>query len=369
MKISQLVSNLHPVSPSSNQAIYSHAAWLTNGLVERGHQVNLFAAGNSETTGQLFSVTPENTNQPEISEGLKKNYLHLLISKCYNSAENTDIIHAHFNISNLFYADLVDKPTIQSIHSPITADQKIILEQFKSRRFVSFSLAQRKQMPELNWIGNIYHGIDTKKFVFNPKPLDYFLYLGRITEEKGIHLAIEAAEAAKVPLIIVGRSYATEGYWHSKLEPHIDGKMVRYVGEADLEKKIDWLKNAKALLFPTQYDEIFGLVMIEAMSCGTPVIGWNNGSVPEIIQDKKTGYVVDTTSEMIDAIKNIEKINRTDCRKRAENLFSVEKMVNGYINIYQRIIKEHRFRQDKKHRKSFFDVLIKHLKSQSNGKK
>ncbi len=357
MKIFQLVSNFHKVSPTSNQAIYSHVAWLTNGLAEQGHEVNLFAAGDSETKGQLIAVTPTHTSEMKIDQDLEKNYLHLLISKCYSLANEADIIHAHFNISNLFYADLVNKPTIQSIHSPLTPNQKIILQNFKSRRFVSFSLAQRKQMPELNWIANIYHGVDIKKFSFNPNPQDYFLYLGRITEEKGVHLAIEAAKAANVPLIIAGRSYPTEGYWHKMIEPHIDGKMVRYVGEANFETKIEWLKNAKALLFPTQYDEIFGLVMIEAMSCGTPVIGWSKGSVPEITKDKKTGYIVSSVPEMIKAIKNIEKIKREDCRQRAETFFSVEKMVNGYIKIYERVVKEHQFIQNKKEHKNLFQAF------------
>ncbi|MBU2264589.1 glycosyltransferase, partial [Patescibacteria group bacterium] len=140
------------------------------------------------------------------------------------------------------------------------------------------------------------------------------------------------------------------------------GKMVRYVGEADFDKKIDWLKNAKALLFPTQYDEIFGLVMIEALACGTPVIGWNKGSVPEIIQNKKSGYVVADIPEMIDAINNIDKIKRSDCRKRAEIFFSAEKMVNGYVKIYERIIKEHSFRQEKNSKKDLFNILSKYLK-------
>lgn len=363
MKIFQLVSNLHKVSPESNQAIYSHVAWLTNGLAERNHQVNLFASGDSETNGNLFSVTPGPLNQMEISENLKKNYLHLLISKCYSQAKNADIIHAHFNLSNLFYSDLINVPTVQSIHSPLTPDQKTILENFKTRRFVSFSLAQRKQMPDLNWVGNIYHGIDTKKFAFNAKPQDYFLYLGRITEEKGVHFAIEAAKAANVPLIIAGRSYLTEGYWHSQMEPHIDGKMIRYVGEADFQKKIEWLKNAKALLFPTQYEEIFGLVMIEAMSCGTPIIGWENGSIPEIIEDKKTGYVVNSVNEMIGAINNIEKISREECRKRAEIFFSVEKMVTGYVKIYEKIIKEHNFRNNKNRQKDIFKTIAKYLRT------
>ncbi|MBU2037487.1 glycosyltransferase, partial [Patescibacteria group bacterium] len=170
------------------------------------------------------------------------------------------------------------------------------------------------------------------------------------------------AKAANVPLIIAGRSYLTESYWQSQIEPHIDGKMVRYVGEADFEKKIEWLKNAKALLFPTQFDEIFGLVMIEALACGTPVIGWNKGSVPEIIQNKKSGYVVADIPEMIDAINNVDKINRNDCRKRAEIFFSAEKMVTGYVKNYERIIKEHSFRQEKNSKKDLFNILSKYLK-------
>ncbi|MBU2036883.1 glycosyltransferase, partial [Patescibacteria group bacterium] len=238
MKIFQLVSNYHPVYPSSNQAIYSHVAWLTNGLVARGHEVNLFASGDSETDANLFSITPLATSQMGISENLRRNYFHLLTSICYARAAKADIIHAHFNISNIFYSNLVTTPTIQSFHTPLKEDEKIILESFKTQKFVSFSLAQRKQMPQLNWVGNIYHGVDTNKFAFNPTPQDYFLYLGRITEEKGIHFAIESAKAANVPLIIAGRSYLTESYWQSQIEPHIDDKMVRYVGEADFDKKI-----------------------------------------------------------------------------------------------------------------------------------
>lgn len=365
MRISQLISNLYNVSPESNHAIYSHVAWLTNGLAARGHKVDLFAGGGSKTDGQLLAVAPGAIAEMDIEENLKRNYVNLLISKCYNRARSTDIIHAHFTVANLFYADLIDKPTIQSVHSPITPDQKIILENFKVHPFISFSLAQRKQMSELNWVGNIYHGIDTKTFSFSPAPQDYFLYLGRITEEKGVHFAIEAAKSANVPLIIAGRSYPAEGYWHGKIEPHIDGKMVRYVGEADFEKKINWLKNAKALLFPTQYDEVFGLVMIEAMSCGTPVIGWNSGSVPEITKDRKTGYIVKNVQEMTEAIKNIDKISRKECRKRAEIYFSAEKMVGGYIKIYERIIKEYKVRERRNSQKHIFNALVKYLKSKT----
>lgn len=348
MRIYQIVSNFHKVSPSSNMAIYSHAAWLSNGLVASGNEVSLFASGDSETDAKLFSVTPIPTNQMDISADLKKNYVNLLISKCYSRAGSADIIHAHFSILNLFYSVLSETPTIQSIHSPLTDDQKIILEHFKTQKFISFSMAQRKQMPNLNWVANIYHGVDTNRFAFNQFPKNYFLFLGRITEDKGVHNAIAAAKEAGVPLVIAGRSYPAENYWHSQVEPHIDGKMISYVGELDFDKKIECIKNARGLLLPIQTEEAFGMVMIEAMSCGTPVIAFNRGSIPEIVSHGKTGYVVKDVQEMANAMKYINKIKRENCRKRAERFFSVEKMVKGYISVYERILTEKNFRKERR---------------------
>ncbi|MCX6742819.1 MAG: glycosyltransferase, partial [Candidatus Parcubacteria bacterium] len=243
-----------------------------------------------------------------------------------------------FTLLSSFYSGLVDIPTLISIHSPIDKEIKPLLQAFKNNYYVSFSLAQRKQMPELNWFANIYHGVDTKKFSFNSRPKDFFLYLGRITEEKGVHLAIEAAQAANVPLIIAGLSYVEEKYWHEKIEKNIDGKNIRYVGQANLEQKIKYLQNAKAVLFPSQYNEVFGLVMIEAMACGTPVIAWKNGSVPEVIKHRKTGYMVKSVDDMVKAINMIDKVSREETRKRAETYFSIEKMVDGYEKVYDKII-------------------------------
>ncbi len=340
MRIAQLTSNFHKVSTVSTQAIYSHAAFLTNGLVERGNDVTLYGSGDSETKGKLFSVT-EGTifGQPE---DMRRSYLNLLISKCYENASNFDIIHSHFTLLSSFYTRFTQTPTIISVHSPIDEKLKPFISMYKDIYYVSFSLAQRKQMPELNWAANVYHGVDTKVFQYNETPQDYFFYLGRITEEKGVHYAIEAARAAGVKLIIAGLSYQDEGYWHNQIEKQIDGKLISYIGQADFETKIEYLRNAKALLFPTQYDEVFGLVMIEAMACGTPVIAWNKGSVPEVIQDGYTGYIVNNVDAMVKGIKNIDKINRQACRDRAERFFSVEKMVSGYEKVYLRTIEEHR---------------------------
>jgi glycosyltransferase involved in cell wall biosynthesis len=346
MKIAQLISNFHRVSPLSTQAMYSHAALLANGLVDRGNDVTLFASGDSESKSQLFSVSEKAVNLEH--KDLHRSYINLLISQCYKHASEFDIIHSHFTLLSSYFSELVNTPTLISIHSPLEELLKPFQEIYKHHNYVSFSLAQRKQMPNLNWIANIYHGIDTNIFPYNPTPQDYYLYLGRITEEKGVHLAIEAAKTAGVQLVIAGRSYPAEGYWHEHIEKNIDGKMIRYVGEANFETKIDLLKNARGLLFPTQYEEVFGLVMIEALACGTPVIGWNKGSVPEVIQDRHTGYVVNSVDEMVKAIQNLHKISREECRKRAELYFSVEKMVAGYEIVYLRVIEEHRKRMKPK---------------------
>jgi glycosyltransferase involved in cell wall biosynthesis len=345
MKIAQLTSNYYPTSANSNNGIYYHVGWLTKALVDRGVDVTLFASGDSETQAKLFSVAEKASRLTDMTEEQSKHYLHLLLSACYQRASRFDLIHAHFNLLSAFYSQMVDTPTVQSIHSPINPASKDIIRHFKDNNYISFSLAQRREMPELNWVANIYHGVDMNEFSFNPAPKDYLLYLGRITEDKGVHLAIEAARATNTPLIIAGRSFQEEHYWHEKIEKQIDGKLITYVGEANFRTKIEYLQNAKALLMPAQWQEPFGLVMIEAMACGTPVIGWNNGSIPEVVQDKESGYVINSMENMVKAIGSLDKISREATRHRAEKFFSIEKMVDGYERVYLRIIEDHRNRK------------------------
>jgi glycosyltransferase involved in cell wall biosynthesis len=342
MRIAQLVNNFRKTTPTTNNSIYSHTSLLANGLNDRDNIVTLFASGDSETKGGLVSVTDTNTAEMNVDERVRKNLTHLLISKCYGQAESFDVIHSHFTILSSYYSSLVKIPTLQSIHLPITEDDKHLLRKFKDNNYVSFTLAQRKQMPELNWVANIYHGLDLREFQFNPHPEDYFLYLGRIAEDKGLHLAIEAAKSAGVPLLIAGRSYQKDGYWHNSIEKYIDGKQIRYVGEAGFEAKKELLKNAKGLLFPSQVEETFGLSMIEAMASGTPVIAWNKGSVPEVVKDRVTGYIVNDMSGMVKAIKAIDKLKREESRKRVQLFFSADKMVTGYERVYLRLIEEYR---------------------------
>ncbi len=339
MRIAQLVSSLYPVDLSSTKAIYSHVAALTEGMVEAGHDVSVFGSARSCTRGRIHAVESPDIEIAKLPGDMQRHYNAALISDCYRAASDVDVIHSHFTLLSSFYAPLVATPTLISVHSPIRDEIRPLLQKYKHLSYVSFSRAQRLQMPELNWVATIYHGIDTTQFAFSATPEDYFLYLGRVTEEKGVLFAIQAAKAAGVPLVIAGGSYQAEGYWHRVVEPEINGTTVRYVGEAGLAQKIELLRGAKALLFPTQYDETFGLVMIEAMSCGTPVIGWNNGSVPEVIAHGRTGFVVDSVEGMTQAIQQIGTISRHATRERAERLFSKEKMTQGYLRVYERVIR------------------------------
>ena len=348
MRIVQLTTNFQTVDSRFGKAIGSHVGALTDGLVQRGHELHVFGPSDSQTRGEVHGVT-ETLKKGVVSPELAQHLSSLSISKCYEfAADNSDIVHSHFTLLSSYFAAISTVPTVISVHSPIDEHMRTFANAFKNVRYISFSLAQRKLAPELNWYANIYHGVDTKTFVFNALPENYVLYLGRITEDKGVHHAIEAAKAAGYPLLIAGSSYPAEGYWQKYIEPHINGASVRYVGNANLEEKIKLLQGARALLFPTQWNEVFGYVMIEAMACGTPVIGFANGSVPEIVQDGVSGFVVNDAQEMTDALLKIGTIDRDKVRQRAEQYFSLEKMISGYEKIYKRVIADAAFYKNKR---------------------
>lgn len=340
MRIAQLTTIFQTVDARFGKAIGSHVGTLTDGLVRRGHELHVFAPSDSQTLGELHGVT-ETLAKASVSDDLARHMESLNLSRCYDfAAKNIDVVHSHFTLLSSYIAAISNVPTLVSVHSPISERMRDFAYEFKNLHYVSFSLAQRTLAPALNWYANIYHGVDMNVFTFNEKPKDYLLYLGRITGDKGTHHAIAAAKAAGMPLLIAGTSYPNEGYWQKEIEPHINGVTIRYVGEASFEEKIGLFQNARALLFPTQVSEVFGYAMIEAMACGTPVIGFNNGSVPEIVKDGVTGFVVNSVEEMTDAIRKIDTIDRKKVRQRAETFFSVEKMIAGYENVYKRILND-----------------------------
>lgn len=348
MRIAMLTSNLHRTNSTSGQAIYSHTAALANGMVAKGHETHLFAATDSDVSAKIHGVCPAFAGT-EIDEVSKRHLMTLLASRCYEFSRcNADVVHAHYSLIASFFAPLIEAPTLVSLHSPIEDRLKPLLAQVRGVRYISFSLAQRRQMPELNWYANIYHGVDTNLFAFNAEPQDYLFFLGRLTKEKGAHHAIRAAQLSGAKLRIAGTSYPAEGYWQKEIEPHINGETIRYFGEASQETKIPLLQNARALLFPTEYNEAFGYSMIEAMSCGTPIIAFGNGSVPEIVKHGETGFIVSTAEEMAEAIARIDEIDRAAVRRRAKIYFSEEKMVAGYEKVYARAIADETWKREKR---------------------
>lgn len=348
LNVAQVAPTSKSISAHQNSAIYSHIANLVDGFSMKKYNVTLFANPASEVKGTVKSSV---FHFDEASKQSLSRYEQWgLLSDCYLEAKNDefDIIHSHMNIMTGFFSRIEKKtPTLISIHSPIEEWMKPVLLKHRDEKYISFSLAQRNQMPELNWYANIYHGVDTDLFAFEKEPEDYILFLGRITHDKGVHIAIEAAKAANINLRIAGRSYSTESYWNKMIEPHINGTTVRYVGEVSLEHKIKLIQKAKAVIFPTLYHEAFGYVLIEAMSCGTPVIAFPNGSVPEIVKDGRTGFLVKNEIEMIEAMNKISEIDRQKVRNRAEQFFSLKRMINHYESVYHRAIFDNKIKYKK----------------------
>ncbi len=351
LNIAQISPSSIPISSKENKAIYSHIANLVDKFTEKQHNVTLFGNPNSDVLGRVVGSIFNINNDIEHKATLSRYEQWGLLSDCYLEAKNGtfDIIHSHLTVMTGFFSRTEkDTPTLISIHSPIEEWMKPILLKHKDEKYISFSLAQRKQLPELNWYANIYHGVDTEIFAFEEKPEEYVLFLGRITNDKGAHIAIAACKEAGIDLRIAGRSYSTESYWHEMIEPHINGKEVRYFGEVSLEEKIPLIQKAKAIIFPTLYQEAFGYVLIEAMSCGTPIIAFNNGSVPEIVKDGVTGFIVESEEEITEALKKIDSIDRKKVRNRAEQFFSIKTMILNYESVYRRLIQETKFKKQKK---------------------
>lgn len=350
LKIAQIAPFPTPIMANHNKAIYSHIGHLVDGFIDKKHEVILFgnpaSVVKSPIVGSIFNMNNDEENKSTLSRYEQWG----LLSDCYLAAKqgNFDIIHSHLTVMTGFFSRTEkETPTLISIHSPIEEWMKPILLKHKDEKYISFSLAQRKQLPELNWYANIYHGVDTNLFAFEENSDDYFLFIGRITQDKGTHIAINACKQANVPLRIAGRSYGTEDYWHQRIEPNINGKEIRYFGEVSLEEKIPLIQKAKAVIFPTLYAEAFGYVLIEAMSCGTPVIAFGNGSVPEIVKDGVTGFIVSTEEEIVEAIKKIDIIDRKRVRNRAEQFFSLKQMLLNYESVYRRLIQDTKFKKNK----------------------
>lgn len=348
MKIAQVPGDQIPFSPqltSSTFSVTMIAYLLTEELVKRGHEVTAFVPSDSKTSAEIApdmipSTDPRFEKYKFGGEGryqLFKEYCQKVI---YQS-DQFDIIHGHDIFLNLFkLLKDVKTPVIGTFHNPhfYKKDKKY----YSNVMFVGISQSQINNNPGFNFIGKVHNGICIEKFSFNNKPRDYLFWLGRISPEKGALEAIKVANRAKRKLIMAGPLSPFHKIYVKKfLKESSISKYVKYIGKIDsFQEKINYYKNARAFLMPLKWEEPFGLTMIEAMACGTPVIAFKRGSAPEVVKDKKTGFVVETIPQMGKAIEKICLIQREKCREWVERNFSAKRMAIEYEKIYRKVIRK-----------------------------
>ena len=346
LKIAQIAPLWETIPPKKYGGIEIMIDKITNELLKRGHEVTLFTSGNSKTKARLRSVFPKSLFEMKVDWYHRSQNL-INAANAFSMASDFDVIHNHAGDNGLLFSEISKTPVLTTLHNVLpgskqkSSDEYITMKYFSRKtNFVSISFDQRTHTDiKFNYVDTIYNGINLKDFTFNPKPQDYLVWLGRIHYGKGLWNAVNAAKISKEKLIIAGNiTCETDEEYFQSVKPMIDGKQIKYIGEVGPKEKNKLLGGAKAVLFPSIWEEPFGLVMTEAMATGTPVIGFKKGSVPEVIKNGKTGFVVKNDKEMIKAIKNIDKIDRAECRKHVEENFTIEKMVDGYEKIYSRLI-------------------------------
>ncbi len=308
---------------------------LTEGLITRGLDVTLFATGDSETCGRLHAVCARGYEEdPRI---IPKVWECLHISEVFEHAQEFDLIHNHFDFLPLTYTRLVSTPVVTTIHGFSSPGILPVYKKYNQKvAYVSISEADRAT--ELDYIKTIHHGIDLTRFDFQRQPDDYLLFFGRIHPDKGAKEAIEIARACNRPLILAGIIQDDE-YYQKHVAPHLDNIHVTYVGSVGPTRRNQLLGHATALLHSIQFNEPFGLSIIEAMACGTPTIAFNRGSMPELIEHGKNGFLVTDCEEAIAHVARIAEIDRAQCRQTVEERFTADRMVEQYIETYEQILK------------------------------
>jgi glycosyltransferase involved in cell wall biosynthesis len=339
MRIAQIAPLWISVPPQTYGGTELVISWLCDELVRRGHKVFLFASGDSKTQAKLIPIWPTSLWKANLKS--PHAVFSLLYQKLIEMQNEFDIIHDHCEFYTSPYSKFLKPPILTTLHHPLTKETITLYKKFPNINFVAISKNQRKEGPGINIVKTIYHGIPLDKYPLNEKPKDYLLWLSRIGPDKGIAEAINIAKLSGQKLIISGNilpQYAD--YFEFRIKPLIDGNKIQFVGASDFSKKVELFRNAKAFLFPVKRPEPFGLVVIEAMACGTPVIAFNRGSMVELIKDGETGFLVNSVEEAVLALKKIDEIKRENCRNWVKENFSLKRMVNRYEKLYKKIIKK-----------------------------
>ncbi|MBI2074667.1 MAG: glycosyltransferase family 4 protein [Candidatus Levybacteria bacterium] len=360
MRIAQIAPPWLPVPPPKYGGTELVVSYLTEELVRRGHEVTLFAPADSKTSANLFSSLPKSL-RGRIDFKSKSLFPMLQYIECFARAGQFDMIHNHGQFETFFLAELIKTPVVHTIHGSYdglttSPDRMQTLTRFKNHNFVSISGAQRRGFPELNYAGTVFNGINIHEFNYSKKKGNYLFWISRMAPDKGPIDAIKAAQKLKMELKISAAINSVNlEYYQNKVKPLIDGKLIKFNGEVAHKDKSKVYKNALCTLFPIHWEEPFGLVMIESMACGTPVIAYNRGSVSEVVRDGVTGFIIDPDNKnrpkkgswvikkqgiagLVEAVRRVGEIDRQMCRKHVEENFTVNRMVDRYEKIYEKIL-------------------------------
>jgi len=328
------------IPPPKSGSVETMTSLLTEGLVARGQDVTLFATGDSQTKATLAATYPQGYWH-DLNMWPWELYEMLNLAHAVERAAEFDIIHyeAAYYPMSLAFTRLCPVPILQTLHHSPSAAEVKLWSRYPEAPFVAISNEQARLLTGVNVVDTVLHGIDTDRFTFRETPEDYLLFLGRFTEGKGVLQAIEIAKRLGMRLILAA---ADDAYYRGTIAPHVDGRLITYFGEADFAAKVALYGGARALLYPIQAREPFGLVLAEAMACGTPVAALDRGAVREVVDEGVTGIVFDDLEQMVNELPRVFDLDRRRVRTQAVARFGVSRMVDGYLAVYERVVEAHR---------------------------
>ncbi len=338
MRIAQFCPPILPTPPPKYGGTERIASMLTEELVRRGHDVTLYATGNSKTRAKLRYIYKKHTSIDDFrpTKGIAQSSL------VFDDQDDYDIIHSHSGGYGMMVAQYLSTPVVTTMHNDYLRPGTMEFDYYKDVcRFVFISKKQQKRLHGLKSGGVVYNATDTNEYKFSDEKRDYFFFIGNITRNKGPDIAIKTAKQLGKKLIMaakVDKKYMP--FFASKVKPFVDGKKVVFYSTINMDKKIGLYQHAKCLLFPIRWEEPFGLVMTEAMSCGTPVVALNRGSVPEVIKHGVTGFIADNYREFVSYVRRVDEIDPLACRRWVEKKFSIQVMTDGYERVYRKVLKE-----------------------------
>lgn len=338
MNIAQVAPLSESVPPQYYGGTERVVSQLTEELVQQGHSVTLFASGDSETDANLIPVCPRALRLDEDCVDSMAHHI-LMLEQVAQKADQFDVIHFHIDYLHFPLSRARQWPHVTTLHGRLDLpDLDPLYDEFTDMPVVSISDAQRGPLPQANWQETVYHGLSPSLFSYSSTSGDYLAFLGRISPEKRVDRAVEIAERAGMPLKVAAKvDPVDQEYFETSIEPLFEADYVDYIGEIGEEEKETFLGNAQALLCPIDWPEPFGLVLIEALACGTPVIAFPHGSIPELIEDGVSGFIVNTVEEGVEAVRTLSEISRRTCRQVFEERFTAARMAQDYVQVYERI--------------------------------